>query len=44
MMRRSLLTLVSLLMLWLNVVAQVLFFGGELCKVVALREEGERIR
>jgi membrane protein len=26
------------LMLWLNVVAQVLFFGGELCKVVSLRE------
>jgi membrane protein len=27
-----------IIMLWLNVVSQVVFFGGELCKVVASRE------
>ncbi|HEY8550824.1 MAG TPA: YihY/virulence factor BrkB family protein [Vicinamibacterales bacterium] len=27
-----------MIMLWMNVVSQVLFFGGELCKVMAARE------
>ncbi len=27
-------------MLWMNIVSQLLFFGGELCKVVATQQEG----
>ncbi len=33
---------VLVIMLWMNTVSQVLFFGAELCKVVATRGGGPR--
>jgi membrane protein len=32
-----------LVMLWLNLVSQLLFFGGELCKVVARHDAGSPV-